>query len=65
MDEIKDNILQIDGVKSVHDLHAWSLTVGTTALSAHVAIGMDNVHLILPIHACSVSYFPPTPTSQV
>lgn len=36
---MKEKLLDIRGVKTVHDLHAWSLTVGTTALSAHLAIG--------------------------
>ena len=31
--------MNLDGVKTIHDLHIWSLTMGTTALSVHIAIG--------------------------
>jgi Co/Zn/Cd efflux system component len=39
LDEIKDRLEKIEGVTAIHDLHVWSLTVGTAALSAHVDIG--------------------------
>lgn len=29
---------EVDGVKSIHDLHIWSLTSNRVALSAHVVI---------------------------
>ena len=35
-DEIKAMIGDVPGVKSVHNLHIWSLTVGKPVLSAHV-----------------------------
>ncbi|XP_028405001.1 zinc transporter 2-like [Dendronephthya gigantea] len=38
LDEIKERIGRIQGVKAIHDLHVWSLTVGTPALSAHLDI---------------------------
>ncbi|CAB3986478.1 zinc transporter 2 [Paramuricea clavata] len=39
LNEIKERLEKIEGVRALHDLHVWSLTVGTTALSAHVDIG--------------------------
>lgn len=41
LDEIKEKLCDIRGVRTVHDLHVWSLTVGITALSAHLAIGHE------------------------
>ena len=39
LDEIKERLGKIHGVTAIHDLHVWSLTVGTPALSAHLDIG--------------------------
>ncbi|XP_007945060.1 zinc transporter 8 [Orycteropus afer afer] len=36
-DVVKELILAVDGVVSVHSLHVWSLTVNQVILSAHVA----------------------------
>jgi cobalt-zinc-cadmium efflux system protein len=33
---VKQNILAIDGVIDVHDLHVWTITSGKDALSAHI-----------------------------
>ncbi|XP_046864956.1 zinc transporter 2-like isoform X2 [Xenia sp. Carnegie-2017] len=38
LDEIKERMRKINGVTAIHDLHVWSLTVGTLALSAHLDI---------------------------
>lgn len=40
--EIGHAMAAVDGVKSVHDLHVWSLGSGTIALSAHVVV--DNIN---------------------
>lgn len=34
--EVKKAMLQVEGVGAVHDLHAWTITSGIDALSAHV-----------------------------
>lgn len=34
--EIKEALVQIDGVDSIHDLHVWSLTVNKVSLTAHL-----------------------------
>ncbi|KAM9418941.1 proton-coupled zinc antiporter SLC30A8-like isoform 1-T1 [Salvelinus alpinus] len=36
--EVRDRLLAVKGVKSVHSLHIWALTMNQTVLSAHVAI---------------------------
>ncbi len=38
-DEVERMILGVPGVKSVHDLHVWTITSGFDALSAHVLVG--------------------------
>ncbi|XP_078383952.1 proton-coupled zinc antiporter SLC30A2-like [Oculina patagonica] len=35
---LKESLLDIPGVLAVHDLHVWSLTVGTTAIAVHLVI---------------------------
>jgi len=36
MQQMVDDLLSIDGVRGVHDLHVWSVTQSIRALSAHV-----------------------------
>ena len=36
---VKELILAVDGVVSVHSLHIWSLTMNQVILSVHVAAG--------------------------
>lgn len=38
MDEITDAMRSVEGVCSVHDVHAWTVTSGREVLSAHVVI---------------------------
>lgn len=33
-----DQLLQVEGVNAIHDLHVWTLSSGKTAMSAHVFI---------------------------
>ena len=37
--EVRRHILEADGVRDVHDLHAWTITSGLNVVSAHVVIG--------------------------
>jgi len=39
--EIKESLLQITGVRDVHDLHVWSITSEFPALSCHIVIDAD------------------------
>nr|XP_014339958.1 PREDICTED: zinc transporter 8-like [Latimeria chalumnae] len=36
---VKEKILTVNGVKAVHNLHLWALTMNQVVLSAHIAIG--------------------------
>ncbi|MBE6477960.1 MAG: cation transporter [Propionibacteriaceae bacterium] len=38
LDEVHRHLLDVDHVKAAHDLHAWTVTSGVTAVSAHVII---------------------------
>jgi len=38
LDEVGKLIARIDGVRSVHDLHIWHISLGRVALSAHLDI---------------------------
>lgn len=38
LDDVGNAMATVDGVISVHDLHIWSLSAETTALSAHVVL---------------------------
>lgn len=43
--EIKDfreQLLKIDSVSEIHDLHIWSLSVGKPAMSAHIFASGDK-----------------------
>jgi cobalt-zinc-cadmium efflux system protein len=41
LDEVRGHILRVDDVVDVHDLHAWTITSGVPALSAHVVVGQE------------------------
>ncbi|XP_043993641.1 zinc transporter 2 isoform X2 [Gambusia affinis] len=36
--EVQDRLLTVNGVKAVHNLHIWALTMNQAVLSAHIAI---------------------------
>jgi cobalt-zinc-cadmium efflux system protein len=39
---VKEAMLAVEGVLSVHDLHVWSITSGKDALSAHVVVTSET-----------------------
>ena len=45
--EVRNELLKVEGVVDVHDLHAWTLASGIYALSAHIQV-MDQ-----PLSTCS------------
>lgn len=47
---VKDDLVGINGVKHVHSLNIWSLTLSKTALTVHLAIGMWDCFLVNFIH---------------
>jgi cobalt-zinc-cadmium efflux system protein len=46
IDEIRESILSVEGVKRVHDLHIWSLEGETDILTAHIIV--ENKYLQAP-----------------
>ncbi len=38
LDEVRQHLLEADGVEDVHDLHAWTITSGQPVISAHVVL---------------------------
>uniref|UniRef100_A0A096LV59 Proton-coupled zinc antiporter SLC30A8 n=1 Tax=Poecilia formosa TaxID=48698 RepID=A0A096LV59_POEFO len=47
--EVRDRLLAVDGVKAVHNLHIWALTMNQAVLSAHIAIGEKSQSFISQI----------------
>lgn len=47
-EEVRDTILKLEGVKDLHDLRLWSLTLNKTALSVHLAVekGVDPMKVV-------------------
>ncbi|XP_067863152.1 proton-coupled zinc antiporter SLC30A2-like [Heptranchias perlo] len=46
--DVKETLLLIDGVKAMHSLHIWALTVNQPVLSVHIVINDDaNAQVIL------------------
>lgn len=41
-EEVGRAMVDVDGVKEVHDLHVWTVTSGFPALAAHVLVGEDD-----------------------
>ena len=41
-DEVRAAILDVPGVKSIHDLHVWTISSGFDSLSAHVLVGEEE-----------------------
>ncbi|MBI4232979.1 MAG: cation transporter [Chloroflexi bacterium] len=50
--KIRDRLMELQGVKDVHDLHIWTLTTGFVAMSGHVVLspkvdGLDGEQGVL------------------
>ena len=60
---IRDHILAVDGVVSVHDIHIWTITSGVPVFSAHVvvedaALGAKGADRVLDkLTSCLGSHF--------
>uniref|UniRef100_A0A672PI42 Proton-coupled zinc antiporter SLC30A8 n=1 Tax=Sinocyclocheilus grahami TaxID=75366 RepID=A0A672PI42_SINGR len=53
--EVREQLLKVKGVKAVHNLHIWALTMNQAVLSAHVAIEPQAV-LREMTQTCFTSY---------
>jgi cobalt-zinc-cadmium efflux system protein len=45
-DEIRDHLLEMEGVVDVHDLHVWTITSGLPSLSVHVTVEDETLEEI-------------------
>lgn len=59
LDEVRTHLLGVPNVIGVHDLHAWTITSGSTALSAHVVVtAQDSACPVLDqLHDCLTEHF--------
>lgn len=46
INKVYETLLAINGVKSIHDLHIWSITSDFPALSCHIVIEPCNLVLL-------------------
>ena len=51
---------EVPGVSAVHDLHVWSLTSGTNAMSVHVVLAEGSSHddVLRDVQRCATTRFP-------
>lgn len=42
LEEVRQHMLETEGVLDVHDLHAWTITSGVNVLSAHVVVSDES-----------------------
>lgn len=47
VDKIRGELVDIDGVTDVHDLHVWTLTTGMDVATVHVTATSDNAAVLL------------------
>ena len=59
MTEVRAHILQAEGVRDVHDLHAWTITSGLNVLSAHVIVdeGVQSAAVLDALCRCLSTQF--------
>lgn len=57
---VREAIVTLPGVESMHDLHVWSLTSGTNAMSAHVVVieGTAYAEVLARVHQRVTQDFP-------
>ena len=63
LDDVCQHICSVDGVDGCHDLHINTISTGTVALTAHVAVrdglSADDYHRILrALEECTAKHFP-------
>lgn len=63
VDSTRNHILTVAGVVDAHDIHAWTITSGVNAFSAHVIVdeetweGRDFHDILDEVHACLSEHF--------
>lgn len=58
--DVSQSLLEIDGVKEVHDLRMWSLSMNKIAIAVHLAVGLyivlDLFNFFPSIHSCPLAW---------
>ena len=59
MTEVRRHILEAEGVRDVHDLHAWTITSGLNVISAHVIVddGAKSARVLDALCRCLTTQF--------
>ncbi|QZY50736.1 cation diffusion facilitator family transporter [Leucobacter tenebrionis] len=63
LDQTREHMLSVPGVEQVHDLHAWTITSGVNAMSAHVVVDEETLdwerydRILDELHACLGEHF--------
>ena len=63
LDRTREHIRSVPGVQQVHDLHAWTITSGVNAMSAHVVVDAETLDwerydaILDELHACLGEHF--------
>ena len=76
LDEVKDSILNVEGVLSLHELHVWQLSESKLVASVHVlasrsldfmpvAVKIREALHYLGIHSCTIQPEYNQPTTKV
>lgn len=55
IDGMKAEILAVDGVNGIYDLHAWTLTDGMDIVTAHITIDSENFHHAIKINSTRIA----------
>jgi cobalt-zinc-cadmium efflux system protein len=61
LDDVRQHLLEVRGVRDVHDLHVWSITSGMPVMSAHIVVDdetlQDSGRLLDRLGACLSEHF--------
>ena len=44
LEDVRNRMLQVEGVRAVHDLHVWTVTSGVIAMSGHAVVPDLHAH---------------------
>lgn len=57
--DVTQSLLEVEGVKEVHDLRMWSLSMNKIAIAVHLAVGLyivlDLFTFFPSIHLCPLA----------
>lgn len=56
VDQLEKDLLKLEFVDSVHDIHVWALSMGKIALSAHISSSDPQRALKMATYICAETY---------